>query len=108
MAVFRLPSTVFTARNAGCCAASRPGAAVHGSGRVRCAAGSDAPKAIQSVGQHLGGRRQRFLGAGFDGFLGEWDAGEASYNWRAVLCSLHSRDEGDLNHEVRPISLLRV
>ncbi len=54
------------------------GAAVHGNGKVRRAADNDAPKAVQSVGQHLGGRRQRFLGAGFDGFLGEWDAGERS------------------------------
>ena len=71
-------------------------AAAHGNSSVRSAAGSDAPKTSQPVGQHLGGRRQRFLGPGFDGFLGEWDAGEASDDWLAVLCGLHSSNEGDL------------
>ena len=76
-----------------CCFPS--GATVHNNGRMRSAAGSYAPEAAQAVGQHLGGRRQRFLGPGFDGFLGERDAGEASYDRLAVLCSLYSRDEGD-------------
>jgi hypothetical protein len=71
------------------------GAVVHNNGRVRSAAGSYATEAAQTVGQHLGGRHQRLLGPGFDGFLGERDAGEASYDRLAVLCSLYSRDEGD-------------
>ena len=72
------------------------GAAVHDNGGVRSAAGGHAPEATQAVGQYLGGRRQRLLGPGFDGFLGERDAGEASYDRLAVLCGLHSRDKRDL------------
>ena len=71
-------------------------AAVHNNGGVRSAAGSDAPEDPQSVvGQHLSGRRQRLLGPGFDGLLGERDADEAGYDRLAVLCGLHNRNEGD-------------